>query len=126
MNEKVVLAIRILAGAGLIFFGANKFGNWFQPPLSEDALAFMIQLATVGGGYIITIVAVVEILAGISFLTNKFVPLMAVVLFPVMLNAFLFHLFLDPSGIAGAAMFLLFNILLLFAHKDAYKAMLKA
>ena len=51
---------------------------------------------------------------------------MAVVLFPVMLNAFLFHLFLDPSGIAGAAMFLLFNILLMYAHKDAYKGMLKA
>jgi putative oxidoreductase len=126
MNEKVVLGIRMLLGVGLVFFGANKFFHWVQPPVNEAAGEFMMQLSTAGGGYIMTVVALVEIIAGISFLANKFVPLMAVVLFPVMLNAFLFHLFLDVSGVAGALVFMIFNIVIMFANKSAYSEMLKA
>lgn len=124
MNEKVVLGIRILLGLGLVVFGLNGFLHFMEmPPLSQEAGVFIGAIAT--AGYILPIVSVVEVLAGISFLTNKFVPLMAVVLFPVLLNAFLFHLVLDPAGIAGAAVFTVLNVVLMFANKPAYEKMLK-
>ena len=64
-------------------------------------------------------------LAGLSFLANKYTALMAVVLLPVMLNAFLAHLFLDPAGIGGAAVLVVFTILIMIENKAAYKELLK-
>jgi hypothetical protein len=43
-----------------------------------------------------------------------------------MLNAFLFHLFLDPPGIGGAAVALAMNVYLMFACRAAYKDLFKA
>ncbi|MCP4441827.1 MAG: DoxX family protein [Aureispira sp.] len=126
MQNKVELGARILLGAMMVFFGLNKFTNWVQPPLSGEALDFMGHLATAGGGYIMKIVAIVEILTGLLMLSGFFVPLAAVLLFPIMLNAFLFHLFLDPAGIGGAAVAMLINIYLFFAHKSAFNAILQA
>jgi len=124
MNEKVVLGIRVLLGLGLVMFGSNKFLHFMEtPPLSPAAGEFMGAMAKTG--YILSVAGAVQILAGISFLTNKFVPLMAVVLFPVMLNAFLFHAVLDPSGVAGAAVVTTLNVVLMFANKPAYEKILK-
>lgn len=124
MNEKVVLGIRILLGLGLVLFGSNKFiGFMPNPPLSPEAAEFMGAMAK--AGYILPIAGIVQILAGISFLTNKFVPLMAVILFPIMLNAFLFHAVLDPTGIAGAAVVTTLNVVLMFANKPAYEKILQ-
>lgn len=125
MNEKLVLGIRILLGLGLVMFGSNKFLHFMpNPPLSPEAMEFMGAMAK--AGYMLPIAGVVQVLAGISFLTNKFVPLMAVVLFPIMLNAFLFHAVLDPAGIAGAAVVTTLNVVLLFANKPAYEKILQA
>jgi len=124
MNEKVVLGIRILLGLGLVLFGSNKFiGFMPNPSLSPEAAEFMGAMAK--AGYILPIAGIVQILAGISFLTNKFVPLMAVVLFPIMLNAFLFHAVLDPTGIAGAAVVTTLNVVLMFANKPVYEKILQ-
>lgn len=124
MNEKVVMVIRILLGLGLVVFGSNKFlGFMPMPEHVGEAGAFMGALA--GSGYIFPIAGAVQVLSGISFLSNKFVPLMAVVLFPIMLNAFLFHAAFDPAGIGGAAVFMTLNIVLMFAHKPAYNELLK-
>jgi len=43
-----------------------------------------------------------------------------------MLNALLFHLFLDIKGVAGALVFTALNVYLFFAYKDKYKGVLSA
>jgi putative oxidoreductase len=109
----------------LVVFGLNKFLQFMpMPPMPEAAGAFMGALVT--SGYIMTIVAIVEIVTGILLLVNKFQPLTLVVLFPILLNAFLFHLFLDLAGIGGAVVALAMNVFLMFANKEAYSAVLKA
>jgi|VirMetMinimDraft_7_1064189.scaffolds.fasta_scaffold27904_3 uncharacterized membrane protein YphA (DoxX/SURF4 family) len=125
MNEKVVLGIRVLLGLGMVVFGLNKFLNFIPVPPPESPEALALMGAFVASGYIMPIVAIVEIITGIAFLANKFVPLMAIVLFPVMLNAFLFHAVLDPVGVAGSAVFLALNIVLMFANKPAYEKILQ-
>ena len=64
-----------------------------MPPLPEPAGEFMGAL--VESGYLMQAVAMVEIVTGIMLLINRFQPLALVILFPVLLNAFWFHLFLD-------------------------------
>lgn len=125
MSTKVLLAVQVIAGLMLIVFGSNKFFGFLSmsPPAAEMGAFLGALFAT---GYLFKIVAVIEIVAGLAFVLNKYVALMAVVLMPVMLNAFLAHLFLDPSGIAGSAVIVLFIILIMIGHKDRYTRLLQA
>ena len=93
------------------------------PAMAEPAGIFFGALAA--SGYLLPIVAVVEILVGMLCFANRYQPLALVVFFPVMLNAFLFHLFLDPVGIGGAALALGMNVFLLFSHREAFAALLR-
>ena len=123
--NKAQLIIRILFGLTLVIFGSNKFLNFMpMPPMPEAAGAFMGAL--VDSGYLMTLVALVEIVAGVSILINKYKTLALVILLPVILNAFLFHLFLDLSGIAGSAVALMMNLFLMYANKESYRSLLKA
>ncbi len=123
--KKVNLFLAGLLSLMMIVFGLNKFLQFIpQPPLPEAAMEVMMGF--VKSGYIMPIVAVVEILTGILILSNKFRALALLILFPIMLNAFLFHLFLDPAGIGGALVALGINIYLLLLEKDKFSALLKA
>lgn len=122
--KKITLISRILLGLMLIVFGLNKFLQFMpMPAMAEPAQAFMGAL--VATGYVMIIVAVVEIIAGILIMVNKFSALALVVLFPIMLNAFLFHLFLDIAGIGGSLLAMVLIIYLLFVEKDKFAEMLK-
>jgi putative oxidoreductase len=120
-NAKLI--IRILLGLMLVVFGLNKFLQFMpMPPMPDAAGEFMGALMK--SGYIMVIVAIVEIVGGALLLVNKYQPLILVILFPILLNAFLFHLFLDPAGIGGAAFAIAMNIFLFFANKESYKSLL--
>jgi uncharacterized membrane protein YphA (DoxX/SURF4 family) len=121
--SKAKLIIRILLGLMLVVFGLNKFLQFMpMPPMPDAAGEFMGALMK--SGYIMVIVAIVEIVGGALLLVNKYQPLILVILFPILLNAFLFHLFLDPIGIGGAAFAIAMNIFLFFANKESYKSLL--
>ena len=116
---------RILLGLMMLVFGLNKFLHFIpMPPHPGAAGEFMGALAK--SGYIFPIVALIEIGTGILLLTKKFIPLALVLLFPVMLNAFLFHAFLDLPGIGAAAFAIILNGFLMFSEKQSYAAILKA
>ena len=123
--KKAQLMVRILLGIILVVFGLNKFLNFMpMPPMPDAAGEFMGAL--VKSGYIMVIVAIVEVASGVLLLVNKYQPITLVILFPILLNAFLFHLFLDPAGIVGAAMAVAMNIFLFFVNKESYTALFKA
>ena len=123
--KNVNTVVRILLGIMLLIFGLNKFLK-FMPMPDMDGAAKEFFDALLNSGYIMPIVAVVEIVTGILFLTNKYTALAAVVLFPVILNALLFHLFLDPAGMGAAALAMIMVIVVAFANKGKYHDMLQA
>lgn len=122
--EKAKLIIRILLGLMLVIFGLNKFLQFMPlPPLPKATAEFMGAL--IKSGYIMVIVAIVEIITGLLLLLNKYQSLALIVIFPVLLNAFLFHLFLDIAGIGGAVIAITMNIFLLIQNKEVYNQILK-
>ena len=122
--KKAQLVIRVLLGLILVVFGLNKFLQFMpMPPMPEAAGVFMTALVT--SGYLMVVVAIIEIVTGVLLLVNKYQSLALVIVFPVILNAFLFHLFLDLPGIGGAAFAMAMNIFLFFANKESYKSILK-
>jgi len=123
MNSKVLLILRILFGVFLVFFGANKFGQWMTPPgeMTADMQNYFGALASTKA---MTLVAVVEIAAGLSLLLNKYASLMMVILVSVSVNAVMYHLTLDSGNTMMAAVMLILNIVMLYAYKDNYKGLL--
>lgn len=124
MNSKVFMVLRILLGIFVLVFGLNKFFNFI--PMEEptgDAGAYFGALMNTKT---LVVVALVEILAGLALIFNKFGALMALILMSVSVNALLFHATLDPANSTGAIILLVLNIAVLFGYKDRYQGILKA
>ena len=123
MNSKLFMVLRILLGLFVLVFGANKFLNFLPPlELGDDAMSYFGALSST---HTMTMVAIVEVLAGLALIFNKFGALMSVILMSVSVNAVLFHITLEPGGIGPAAVLLLLNIAMLIGYKDKYQDMLK-
>ena len=120
---KVLIIVRIIFGILLVIFGANKFLN-FMPAAQEMPEAVMNYMTALMSTKTLELVGIVEVVAGLSFIFNKYGALMAIILMSVSINAVLFHAFLGPSDIMGALILLVLNIVMLYAYKDKYKDLL--
>jgi len=112
--------LSVIYGLFLLIFGLNGFLHFFPlPEMTEEAGTFAGSLAQTG--YIFPIVGALQVFVGILLIVNKFRPLALIVIFPIMLNAFLLHLFLDPAGIAGSFVAIILNVFLFIAYRESYK-----
>ena len=123
MNSKVFMVLRILLGLFVLVFGLNKFIEFLPTPedMSEDAMTYFGALVN---SKTMVLVAIVEIVAGLALILNKFGALLALILMSVSVNAVLFHAVLDQANIAGALVLLVLNIAVVIGYKDQYKALL--
>lgn len=123
--KKVNLVLQILLAFLLLFSGLNKFFGFLpMQPMPGSAGEFATALAATG--YMMKMVAVVEVLVGTLLLLNKFVALSLIMLVPITVNIVAFHLFLDLQGIWGGAFVALVNVYLLIVYRAAYKGMFKS
>lgn len=120
MNSKFTQIVRVLLGLILIVFGANKIYSFIPlPQPSPEAGAFMASLADTG--YVLTLVAIFEIIIGFLLICKIWVPFAMLLLIPLSLNILLFHLFLDIPGIGTALLVVVLNAILLYKHRVKYK-----
>ena len=124
MTSKVLLGIQVIAGLMLIVFGLNKFLHFI--PMGESPAGMGEYLgALFKTGFVFPVIAVIEVTAGVAFVSNKFAPLMVIVLMPIIVNAFLAHLFLDPAGIGAAAFILTAMIIIIVRNFGRYREIFK-
>ncbi len=120
MDSKFTQIVRIALGLILIVFGANKLYTFIplpQPP--AEAASFLTSLANTG--YIITLVAVAEIVIGLLLLFKVWAPFVLLLLVPLSLNILLFHLFLDIPAIGAALLVVVLNGILLYKNRHKYR-----
>lgn len=123
MNNKVFLVLRILLGLFVLIFGANKFLEFIPPfELAGDAQAYFGALIS---AKVLPLVGIVEIVAGLALIFNKWGALMSIILMSVSVNAVLFHITLDPGNIVPAIVLLVLNIIALVGYKASYTSLLK-
>ncbi|MBE0424108.1 MAG: DoxX family membrane protein [Lutibacter sp.] len=122
MNPKFIMALRLLLGLILLVFGANKFLQFMPSPPMEGPPAdfFGALFAT---GYMIPLIAITEIVAGVLLLTNKWTGLALVLVAPISVNIVMFHLALAPAGIAAAAVVAVLNVVLIYANWKKFKTL---
>lgn len=121
MNAKISLISRILLGLALLVFGANKFFN-FMPPMEMPEPAQNFMGALMATGYMFTLIALVEIIAGLLLLFNAKVSFALLILAPLVVNILLFHLFLDIKNILPGAIVAILTVILYVTHWDKFKS----
>lgn len=118
--------VRLLLGAMYLFASVSYF--FFMdpskmPPMEGDMLKANEGFAALG--YLFPLVKTLELVCGLALVTGFFVPLAAVVIFPITLNIFLYHAFLTPTAdqLVVPVLMLLANIYLFYAKRDHYKSL---
>ena len=125
MNAKVFMVLRILLGLFILVFGLDKFFHFVpmdNSAMSEAAMGYMGGLKSTKTTIL---VGIIEVLAGLSFLFNKYGALMALILMSISVNAVLFHATLEPATIPGSLILIVLNIAMLIGYKDKYRELLK-
>jgi uncharacterized membrane protein YphA (DoxX/SURF4 family) len=116
-TTKVIL--RSLLGLAFLVFGLNKFLHFIPNP-AEPPPAMEFFGALFKTGYFLPLLATTEVVSGALLLANLMVPFALVLLAPVIVNIFMFHLFLAPGGLPIAAVFVALEIVLAWLLRDAY------
>lgn len=119
----LVLIARILMGAVFFVFGLNGFFQFMPaPPLSGLAGEFIHALMASGYVYL---VSGVQSIAGFLLLINQFVPLALVLLGPVIVNIIVYHLSMQPSGIAPGLVMLVLWLVLVYRCRTLFLPFLR-
>jgi putative oxidoreductase len=122
MNSTFTKILRIILGLGLLFFGLSKLIHFNIMPThiyTGEAAIFIDSLSDTG--YILKVVGIFEMIIGALLLINKWVPFALLLLAPITVNIFLFHLFLDTPGLIVALVIIVLNAILIYKHWSYYK-----
>jgi hypothetical protein len=132
-DAALVVIVRVLMGADFLVNGLNWWVKLIDayPSISDyahrappaDLVGAMIQT-----GVMFHLVKATELLAGVALLTNRFVPLMLVVVFPVTVPVFIVDVVLIHhlrGFIMGAGAFLM-NVFLMLSYLGCYRPMLRS
>ena len=114
---KVIL--RSLLGLIFLIFGLNKFLHFIpNPPEPPAAMDFFSALFK--SGYFFPLLASTEVISGALLLSGMMVPFALALIAPVIVNIFMFHLFLAPGGLPIAVVLVALEIILAWMHRDAF------
>ena len=123
MNITVSNALRLLLGLFMLIIGLNKFLVFIEIPSPAGDGGQLMQIYITSG--FLKLVGVLEMLAGIALLVNKFVPLALTFITAIMFNAAVFHALHDPAGIGPAVFCLLLSVALVYVHKERFSDLLR-
>ena len=126
MKSKVLLVVSILFGLMFINSGLNKLFNYM--PMPEDIPAAMLEVMGAFEiiGWLMPLVAGVEILGGILVLFKPLRTLGAVMLFPILVGIMLLHIVNEPSGLVIGLVFFAIELWLLYEGREKLKPLFGA
>jgi putative oxidoreductase len=115
----VTLIARLLLGLISVVFGLNGFLNFLNmgPMPTGWAGQFMGALFV---SHYYWVIAALQVVGGVLLLVNRFVPLALVLLGPVILNIICYHIFLNHSGAAPAAMVTLLWFIVFYWNRQHF------
>ncbi len=110
------LIARLLMGLIFFVFGLNGFLNFIPaPPPTGLAGQFAGILFT---SHLYVVIFAVQTIGGLLLLVNRFVPLALIILGPVIVNIFFFHLFMAPTGLPLAIVVVALWVIVAMRNKE--------
>ena len=125
MKSKILFAVSLLFGLMMVNAGLNKFLHYMPVPEMNEAAGSLMG-AFAASGWLIPLIAIVEIIAGVLFIIPRFRALGAVMILPITIGIFLFHVVLDPGTVVISFVLLLINAIVIWDNKEKYMPMIRA
>lgn len=120
----VISALRVMYGAIFFIFGLNGFLSLIPvPPMGDEANHFWQALLQTG--YMVPMWKAVEMITGFAIIFNLFKPLALIVLSPVLINIFFFHLYLDQEHLFLPIALIICHCFFLYQKRSSYTDLLK-
>lgn len=117
-----VIIVRVLMGLMFLFASISFFFKLMpQPEMSGPIKFFNEGLAA--SGYFMPFLKTVELICGLLLVAGLFIPLTAIIIFPITIHIFLVHLFMAPEGLPVAVFMLLGNLFLAWYYRKSYAAL---
>lgn len=126
MKRKIAPTVaRYLMGLPLVVFGLNGFLNFIPPPEAGlPPAAERFSIALVESGYMMPLIGLTLLTVGVLLAINRFVPLALLLFAPFIVNSIAFHVFLEPTGLVPAGVFLALELYLAWAYRAAWRPVL--
>lgn len=121
----VALIARILMGALFVFASVSYFAKLFEEQVVEGALKTFNE-GVAASVYLLPLAKALELICGLAFLANRFVPLATILIAPILVNIFFINWFMLPSGLPLAIFLVVANSLVAWQHRAAYRPLFEA
>jgi putative oxidoreductase len=109
---------RYLMGLMFTVFGLNGFlhfiPNMPMPPLAGQFIGVLVA------SHFAIPIFFVQLVCGVLFLINRYIPLALTMIAPVIVNILLFHLLMNPSGIVPGAIVTICWFLVFYRVRSAF------
>ncbi len=115
------LIARILLGLVFVVFGLNGFLNFIKGPLPSGIAGQF--LGALMQSHFVLVLSAVELAGGALLLANRYVPLALVLLGPVIVNIFFYHLLMDRSGLIIAIVVIILWGLIALRHRQYFSGL---
>ena len=115
------LISRILLGLVFVVFGLNGFLNFIKGPLPSGVAGQF--LGALMQSHFVLVISAVELAGGALLLANRYVPLALVLLGPVIVNIFFYHLLMDRSGLIIAIVVIILWGLIALRHRQYFSGL---
>ena len=124
MSSKIAMVIRILFALSLLIFGLNKFLHFIPTPPMEGTAGELMNIYVESG--FMKMIGGLEVIAGLSLLANKFVPLSLTIMAAIIFNALVFHILHDPAGLGPVVAAVIIVLLNVYFNKSRFTSLLSA
>lgn len=119
------LIVRILVGGLMLFASLSYFFKFGEQPAPVGDMKTVMD-GFMASKYLLPLAKSVELIAGLTIISGKFMKIGAVILVPVTLNILLINVFMMPEGIPIAAALFVGNLFLMYTNWDSYKGIFTA
>ena len=114
----VTLIARILLALIFLIFGLNKFLNFIPAQMPRGVAGqFTGILFTT---HYLWIIATIEVVCGLLFILNRYISLALTLIGPIIVNIFIFHSLMAPSGLSIALFAVILWFVLFYHHRTAF------
>jgi putative oxidoreductase len=115
------LIARILLGLVFVFFGSNAFLH-FLPMITPPGTAGQF-LSAIFVSHYVYVIGGLQVLGGLLLLINRYVPLALVLLGPVIVNIFFYHLLMDRMGLPLALIVVILWFIIYFRYRQYFSGL---
>jgi putative oxidoreductase len=123
--NRVSLVARYLLGFVFTVIGLNGFFHFLPMPPPANPLALQ-YLTVVTASHYMVLIFLLQLIAGLLLLANRFVPLALTLLAAVLFNILLYHITMDPKGIGLGVFAAILWLLTFSAYRTNFRPILSS